>query len=453
MEITRERPNGRKAHYNEEIRKRSDRLMNYFLSFYFLTGLLLAPYYDTWIIALGAGGIVLIAYYSVKVLLPESILYQYVLGAGLGIFMAQYIYQMHGLFEMHFFAFIGSALLITYQQWRLQIPLFLVVLVHHALFSYLQDMGHHYVYFTQLDYFDLQTFVIHILLTGAIVFICGLWAFQLRKYREIQIAHMLEMAELQKEVQLSEERRQNAEMLEGLNRELKLSNQELEQFAYVASHDMQEPLRMVSSFMGRLEEKYGHLLDEKGMQYIHFAVDGSKRMRQIILDLLEYSRVGRSTDKLTIVNLEYLLDDILGLFRNPIQEKKAVIKRDAMPAIVSFQAPLRQVFQNLIGNALKYQRPGVSPYIYIGAADQQNHWYFSVRDNGIGIEPGYFDQIFMIFQRLHTREQFEGTGVGLAVTKKIIENLGGKIWVESQPGEGSTFHFTICKNEVLSTEL
>jgi two-component system sensor histidine kinase/response regulator len=171
-----------------DVRERSDRLMNYFLTGYFIIGLVLAVFYETWLIAFGIGGLCLLAYYSTKLLLPESDLYQYVLSVVLGIFMAQYIYQMHGLFEMHFFAFIGSALLITYQKWKLQIPVTVVVLVHHAVFGYLQNTGLREIYFTQLDYFALQTFIIHILLAAVIFFICGLWAYQLKKIQQYLFA-------------------------------------------------------------------------------------------------------------------------------------------------------------------------------------------------------------------------------------------------------------------------
>src|ERR1700761_3692528 len=192
--------------FKSEVKKRSDKLMDYFLAGYFLVGLAIAGFYGTWLIAVGVGGISLLAYYSVKIALPGSDLYQYVLSAVLGIFMAQFIYQMHGLFEMHFFAFIGSALLITYQKWKLQIPITIVVVVHHGILGYLQDIGYSQVYFTQLDYFELQTFIIHIVLAAIVFFICGLWAYQLRKYNESQIVHTIKLGELEKEAQLSVER-------------------------------------------------------------------------------------------------------------------------------------------------------------------------------------------------------------------------------------------------------
>ncbi|OEY71187.1 PAS domain-containing protein [Salegentibacter salarius] len=229
-------------------------------------------------------------------------------------------------------------------------------------------------------------------------------------------------------------------------KELAISNAELEQFAYVASHDLQEPLRMVTSFLTQLEKKYADVLDEKALLYIDFAVDGAKRMRQIILDLLEFSRVGRTEDKLETVDINDVLDDVKHLYRKKISDKKVRIITETLPVIEAPKSPIRQVFQNLISNAIKYSKEGVNPEINIKHNETEDFWEFTIQDNGIGIEQEYFDRIFVIFQRLHRREEYSGTGMGLAVTKKIIENLGGKIWLESREGEGTTFHFTISKN-------
>ena len=228
-------------------------------------------------------------------------------------------------------------------------------------------------------------------------------------------------------------------------RELEVSNAELEQFAYVASHDLQEPLRMVTSFLTQIEKKYGTILDAKGKQYIHFAVDGARRMRQIILDLLEFSRVGRVDDAYEEVDLKNIVDDILALYRKQITEQKAILMIGDLPLIHTLKVPLRQVFQNLISNSLKYQVKGVPPLINISCTEHKKYWLFRINDNGIGIDPEYFDKIFIIFQRLHNRDEYSGTGMGLAVTKKIIENLGGKIYLESQEGKGTTFYFTLLK--------
>ena len=236
----------------------------------------------------------------------------------------------------------------------------------------------------------------------------------------------------------------NAELKERA-KELATSNAELEQFAYVASHDLQEPLRMVTSFLTQLEKKYADVLDEKGLLYIDFAVDGAKRMRQIILDLLEFSRVGRTEDKLETVALDDILEEIKYLYRKRIEERNVKIIYVNLPVIKVPKSPIRQVFQNIISNAIKYSKAEINPTITIDFQETANFWEFSIKDNGIGIDKEYFDRIFVIFQRLHHRDEYSGTGMGLAVTKKIIENLGGNIWVESQVGNGSIFHFTICK--------
>ncbi len=226
---------------------------------------------------------------------------------------------------------------------------------------------------------------------------------------------------------------------------LAVSNEELEQFAYVASHDLQEPLRMVTSFMVQLEKKYGDSIDEKGKRYIDYAVDGAKRMRQIILDLLDYSRVGKIDEIKEDIDLNELLKGIQILFRKKIEEKKAIIKVSVLPHVISFRAPLQQVFQNLIGNALKFTKPNVPAFIRVEVEDQGNAWQFVISDNGIGIEKEDFDKVFIIFKQLNSKDEYPGSGIGLAITKKIIEKQGGKIWVESQNGYGSKFYFTILK--------
>lgn len=235
------------------------------------------------------------------------------------------------------------------------------------------------------------------------------------------------------------------EKLEGRARELAASNAELEQFAYVASHDLQEPLRMVTSFLTQLEMKYGNQLDDRAKKYIDFAVDGAKRMRQIILDLLEFSRVGRIEEEPEVISLDVLINEVRRLQTNLIKNKNARIINSDLPVIRGFRTPLIQIFQNLISNAIKYSKEGVDPEVKISCRELPGYWKFAVEDNGIGMEAGSFDKIFVIFQRLHTRDQFAGTGIGLAIVKKIVENLGGKIWVESELGVGSTFYFTLKK--------
>jgi PAS domain S-box-containing protein len=248
------------------------------------------------------------------------------------------------------------------------------------------------------------------------------------------------------------ELKQNERALEELNhklkkhaRELATSNAELEQFAYIASHDLQEPLRMVTSFLSQLQKKYDSQLDDRARQYIHFATDGAVRMRQILLDLLEYSRAGRLQYAREEIDLNEMLQNILQLHETSIKESGAKIIFKDLPFIKAAVTPLQRVLSNLINNAIKYSRKEVSPVIEIFVEDKLSAWEFIVKDNGIGINERYYDKIFILFQRLHSREEFSGTGIGLAICKKIIENHGGKIWLESQEEKGSIFHFTINK--------
>lgn len=233
--------------------------------------------------------------------------------------------------------------------------------------------------------------------------------------------------------------------LERQTNELAVSNAELEQFAYVASHDLQEPLRMITSFLAQLEKKYAYQLDDKANQYIHYAVDGAKRMRQIILDLLDFSRVGKFNENLEMVALNEVLNEVKQLIAKSIYESGATIQADNLPMVSAFRSPMVQVFQNVISNAIKYRNADQKLLIQIKSVEKEKFWEISISDNGIGIESDYFDKIFVIFQRLHNKDEYSGTGMGLSIVKKIIENFGGKIWVESQIGKGSTFTFTIPK--------
>jgi light-regulated signal transduction histidine kinase (bacteriophytochrome) len=243
----------------------------------------------------------------------------------------------------------------------------------------------------------------------------------------------------------NEEKEKRAAELIIANKELAVSNAELEQFIFVASHDLQEPLRMITGFMAQLERKYGDIVDDKGRQYINFAMDGAKRMRQIILDLLSFSVAGSVEDDIEEVDAEKLINEIITHNRRQAEELQATFNFRELPVMQTYKKPLRQIFQNLIGNSLKYHKQDEKPVISITCKQTKTHFQFAVEDNGIGIAPEYFDKIFIIFQRLHNNDEYSGTGMGLAITKKIVENLGGKIWVKSQEGKGSTFYFTILK--------
>lgn len=230
-----------------------------------------------------------------------------------------------------------------------------------------------------------------------------------------------------------------------LNQQLETSNQELEQFAYAISHDLQEPLRMVVSFLERLESKYYNQIDDKGKKYIEFAVDGGKRMRRMIMDLLDYSRVGRRNGKLEHIDLNEIIEEVKALNKTLIDESAAIIKSDLMPTIIAYRSPILQVFHNVISNALKYQNKGVSPEIIINFKSIEDYIQIAIKDNGIGIDADFYDKVFAVFQRLHRREEYSGTGMGLAIVKKVITGFGGNIWIDSKVGEGSTFYFTIPK--------
>jgi PAS domain S-box-containing protein len=229
--------------------------------------------------------------------------------------------------------------------------------------------------------------------------------------------------------------------------ELKRSNDDLQQFAYVASHDLQEPLRMVASFTQLLAKRYKGRLDSEADEFIAYAVDGSNRMQGLIQDLLAYSRAGTNGKALHEISSEKALNEAVANLRATIQESGAVVTHDSLPAITTDDTQLVQVFQNLVGNAIKY-RSAEDPRVHVSATKNGGQeWIFSVRDNGLGIDPQYFERIFVLFQRLHGREEFKGTGIGLTICKKIVERLGGRIWVESQPQTGSTFYFALPERD------
>ena len=224
--------------------------------------------------------------------------------------------------------------------------------------------------------------------------------------------------------------------------ELARSNADLEQFAYVASHDLQEPLRSVMGFAGLLSRRYESKLDGDGRRFITRIVNAASRMQRLIEDLLTYSRVGRDVKEFIPTDCDALVDQEISVLRAAIDESGAVVTHDPLPTLAANDALLGQVFRNLIGNAIKF-RGQESPRIHVSAERTEGGWAFSVRDNGIGIDSQYAQRIFTIFQRLHARDEYPGTGIGLAICKKAVERLGGRIWVESQQGQGSTFHFIV----------
>jgi signal transduction histidine kinase len=224
--------------------------------------------------------------------------------------------------------------------------------------------------------------------------------------------------------------------------ELARSNADLQQFAYVASHDLKEPLRIVASYTQLLARRYKGKLDSDADEFIRYAVDGANRMQWLINDLLAYSRVTSQDQVLEAVDCDGVLEEVLSDLRVAIEESRAVVTHDPLPRVMADRGQLGQLFQNLIGNAIKFHGKE-PPQVHVTAKRKSDEWAFSVRDNGVGLDPQYAERIFVIFQRLHDREEYPGTGIGLAICKKVVERHGGRIWVVSQVGQGATFHFTL----------
>ena len=447
------------------VKRRSDNLMNYFLIGFFIVGLLLAAYFDTWGIAVGVGGLSLTAYYSVKLLLPGSDLYQYVLSAILAIFMAQYIYQLHGLFEMHFFAFIGCAILITYQNWKLQIPLLIFVMLHHAVFNYLQFKGDTDIYFSRLGYLDLQTFVIHILLTAVIVFICGLWSYQLKKSGEVQIAQTVQMATLQREATLLTERKRNADELEAAWRKAETALQEAERarieaeranraksiFLATMSHEIRTPMNGVIGMTSLLAETP---LNSQQLAYTETIATCGETLLGVINDILDFSKIESGGMELEEEDFELQssIEHILDIF-GPRAARTGIellnqVERDIPAFIRGDDLRLRQILTNLVGNAMKFTEQGeifIGVHVENSTPDGALTLGFEVRDTGIGIPAEKQERLFKAFSQVDssTTRKYGGTGLGLAISQQLVRLMGGTIRVESQPGKGSTFYFSI----------
>ena len=242
---------------------------------------------------------------------------------------------------------------------------------------------------------------------------------------------------------LRERTRELAERVEDLAR----SNTELERFAYVASHDLREPLRMVTSYTKLLARRYKGRLDRDADEFINYAVDGAVRMEQLIEDLLLYSRMGVRDLLFKPVDCEIVLTRALANLQTALQESGALVTHDPLPTVMGDDTQLVQVFQNLIGNGIKF-RGEMTPCVHVSVNERPEEWVFAIQDNGMGIDPQYADLIFVIFQRLHSRAEYSGSGIGLAICKKVVESHAGRIWLESQLGKGATFYFTILKPDV-----
>ncbi|MGC4040821.1 MAG: ATP-binding protein [Flavobacterium sp.] len=403
----------------QAIKNKSDNLMNYYIISYFAFGLFLASYYDTWEIAIGVGSLLLIAYFSAKLALPKSDFYQYVLSAVLGIFMAQFIYQMHGMFEMHFTAFVASAILITYQKWKLQIPLIIVVIVHHGLFAYLQYIGLDKIYFTQLDYMSLQTFVFHIILTGIIFTLCGLWAYQFKKYSEKHIALTFKKQEIE-------------------NQELKIANYELDRFVYCTSHDLRAPLK---SIMGLIEIASDETNEKATLEYLNMLKGKAQKLDGFISDILDYSRNTRMEITKEVIDFKAMLDEISHNLKFMGDTDRTVdfgVEIVSDIPVYADKNRLNTALNNLVSNAIRYQdAKAPDPFVKIKIETSEAQTKIIISDNGIGIPKELQPKIFDMFYRVSN--QSIGSGLGLYIVKEAVNKLNGSIEVQSEVGKGTSF--------------
>ena len=420
------------SEFEAQVKHKSDRLMNYFLVIFYFAGLLLAFFYDTWLVAIGIGSLSLLAYYSTKFLLPGSNAYQYVLGTVFGIFMAQFIYQMHGLFEMHFIAFIGSAILVTYQNWKLQIPLALVVIVHHASFGYLQYIGYDKIYFTQLDYMTMQTFIIHGILASIVFFICGLWAYQMNQLNKRHLEQTYEMGRFQEE-QLQKK------TLERSNEELMKSNKELDSFVYSVSHDLRAPLSSMLGVVGLCEMTTQDPLMLKNVGFLKTSI---KKLDGFIIDILDYSRNSRLEIASHEIHFSELLNDVSGNLKfMGIEEQRKVNIRTTINNGIPFYSDrnrLSIIFNNLISNGIRYQNPQApEAFVEVEVNVSASAASILVKDNGIGIDKENQAKVFRMFYRVSNKSI--GSGLGLYIVKEAVEKLKGTIEIRSEIGKGTEF--------------
>jgi two-component system, sensor histidine kinase and response regulator len=463
-----------------QVEKRSDRIINYFLPAYFLGGLIFANFYDTWLIAMGVGGLSLAAYYLTKVFLPDSDLYQYILSAILGIFMAQYIYQMHGLFEMHFFAFIGSAILITYQNWKLQIPILIIVTVHHAVFGYLQDLGFTKVYFTQLDYFAFQTFIIHVLLAAIIIFISGLWAYQLKKYSDLEASQAREMERLQNEALIAVQVQK-----EQLERHVAVLDKAVAQgkfeIASDVAHDIGNAVVGFGSYLTRvkrLQEQdkpvvlqnlanyfeenksaIGGAIGEAKAEAVVKVLAGmadSERNKQSeidsaitkqmdiiagIQDILHIQRQyieGHERQERKAVNLRNIVNDTLALLFGAIDKIGIAIQLDIpdeLPLIRGDRTRLIQVILDVLKNSIEsIDIQGGEKKIAIQAHAQAGLLALGIRDTGAGFD----DKIAAVLFKQGFTTKPAGAGMALYNCRSIVGSHAGTIALTSDgPATGA----------------
>ncbi len=444
--------------FAQQIKERSDKLINYFLICFFICGLILAPIYNTWLIAFSVGGFSLFAYYYIKLTMPDSNLYQYVLSLVLGIFMAQGIYQMHGLFEMHFAAFIASAILITYQNWKLQIPLVAFFLFHHAGLAYLQNSGVKGVYYSQLDKVELTSFIIHIILASIIFFTCGLWAYLLKKYSKIQVDKTREVGRLERESLIHKERILNEEALKVAYQKAEQARHEADEankaksiFLATMSHEIRTPMNGVIGMASLLNETQ---LTAEQQEYAKTISTCGEALLKVINDILDFSKIESGNMELEDrdFDLRTCIEEVLDVFASQAGKTGLdlvyEIDYNVPVQIIGDNLRLRQILVNLVSNAIKFTEQGeifVGVHLIKTKDNGDIELQFEIRDTGIGIPADKMERLFKAFSQVDssTSRKYGGTGLGLIICEKLIGLMGGKIDVNSTENVGTTFTFTM----------